>query len=189
MTAKLISVWYAGALVVGGMFWLSGQPSWAADAPAAAGQLMPIPGAVPATTPAPVPVPTNDQSPATTPVPVPSQPPETVPATAGGQQTPESPLRETPASVGDDGCADFCGAPVCSPPGKYWLRADYLMWWTNGTRLPPLVTTSPQGTPVSQAGVLGASGTTVLFGDTTVGDDMRSGFRTTFGMWLDDCHV
>ena len=40
---------------------------------------------------------------------------------------------------------------------EYWLRADYLMWWTNGTRLPPLVTTSPQGTPVAQAGVLARS--------------------------------
>ncbi len=35
---------------------------------------------------------------------------------------------------------------------------------------------------------LGAPGTTVLFGDATVGDDMRSGFRTTMGVWLDCCH-
>ncbi len=34
----------------------------------------------------------------------------------------------------------------------------------------------------------GAPGTTVLFGDTTVGNDMRSGFHTTLGMWLDCCH-
>jgi hypothetical protein len=93
-----------------------------------------------------------------------------------------------PAPADDGECADFCGAAVCSPPGKYWLRADYLAWFTNGMKLPPLVTTSPDGTPVSSAGVLGATGTTVLFGDTTVGNDMRSGFRTTLGVWLGDCH-
>lgn len=62
------------------------------------------------------------------------------------------------------------------------------MWWTNGTRLPPLVTTSPQGTSVANAGVLGRN-TTVLFGNETVGNDIRGGFRTTLGMWLDRCHA
>jgi len=186
MTAKLISVWCAGALVVGGVFWLGGQPSRADDAPAAAGQLMPVPGGSPATAPAPAPV--KAQPPAPALAPVKGQPPEMVP-TPVTAQPPASSLPDQPASVEDDESADFCGAPVCSPPGKYWLRADYLLWWTGGTRLPPLITTSPDGTPVGQAGVLGQSGTTVLFGDTTVGTNIRSGVRTTLGMWLDHCHV
>ena len=62
------------------------------------------------------------------------------------------------------------------------------MWWSNGMRLPPLVTTSPQGTPRGQAGVLGLPTTTVLFGDQTIANDGRPGFRTTLGMWLDCCH-
>ena len=70
---------------------------------------------------------------------------------------------------------EFCGLPVCSPPGRFWLRGEYLMWWTSGMDLPPLVTTSPQGTPQNQAGVLGQSGTTILFGGQTVNGDGRSG--------------
>ena len=81
---------------------------------------------------------------------------------------------------------NFCGTPLCSPPGRFWLRADALIWWTNGTKLPPLVTTSPQGTPVEQAGVL--PGATVLYGGQTIGDDGHGGVRTTIGMWLDCCH-
>jgi hypothetical protein len=69
-----------------------------------------------------------------------------------------------------------------------WLRTDYLLWWTTGSRLPPLVTTSPQGTPIGDAGVLGRPGTTVLFGDESVGRDARSGFRTVLGLWFDDRH-
>ncbi|MBN1395460.1 MAG: BBP7 family outer membrane beta-barrel protein [Pirellulales bacterium] len=91
----------------------------------------------------------------------------------------------------DDGegseCVDFCGLPCCSPPGRFWLRADYLMWWTNGMELPPLVTTSPIGTPVADAGVLPAA--SVLYGDSTVCTRDRSGWRTTFGLWLDNCHT
>jgi hypothetical protein len=51
--------------------------------------------------------------------------------------------------------------------------------------VPPLITTSPQGTPVGQAGVLGAPGTTVLFGGRDLLDDVRSGGRLTAGAWLD----
>jgi len=88
----------------------------------------------------------------------------------------------------EDDCEEFCGFPCCTPPGKLWLRADYLMWWTNGIRLPPLVTTSPQGTTASEAGVLGYPNTTILFGDQTVANDGRAGIRITMGMWLDNCH-
>lgn len=70
----------------------------------------------------------------------------------------------------DSGCS-YCGVPLCSPPGRFWIRADWLMWWTNGEHLPPLVTSSPQGTPQGQAGVLGQPGTTILFGNSTVYDD------------------
>lgn len=82
---------------------------------------------------------------------------------------------------------DFFGMTVGSPPERIWLRADYLYWWTSGMRLPALVTTSPQGTARSAAGVL--PNATVLYGNQTVGDRARSGFRTTLGMWLDASHV
>lgn len=72
---------------------------------------------------------------------------------------------------------------------RFYARLDALLWWTKGSHLPPLVTTSPAGTPQTAAGVLGQPGTTVLFGDQTVGDDFHPGIRASLGMWLDSCHT
>lgn len=74
-------------------------------------------------------------------------------------------------------------------PDRFWVRADYLGWWLTGSRLPPLATASPPGTPRAQSGLLGAPGTQVLFGGETVQDDFRSGVRLTFGGWLDECRT
>ena len=73
---------------------------------------------------------------------------------------------------------------VAARPGDSGFKADYLLWWTKGTNLPPLVTTS--GT--DQSGVLGP-GTTVLFGDTTAENRARSGADLTLGMWLNCCQT
>jgi hypothetical protein len=64
-----------------------------------------------------------------------------------------------------------------------WVRGEYLLWWTKSLPLPPLLTTSPSGTPVGQAGVLGEPGTTVLFGGDSARNP-RSGGRITVGAWL-----
>ncbi len=66
-----------------------------------------------------------------------------------------------------------------------WARAEYLAWWTRGQRLPPLVTTSPSGTPREDAGVLGQPGTEILFGGDRAASDFRSGGRLTLGKWSD----
>jgi len=91
-----------------------------------------------------------------------------------------------PVWYGD--CDDPCrpqAAPRCSP--RWWASAEYLLWFQRGTSLPPLVTTSFQGTSLVDAGVLGLSTTSVLYGDQTVGSSSQSGGRLTLGMWLDDC--
>lgn len=92
---------------------------------------------------------------------------------------------------------------------RIWVRADYISGWTNGMSLPPLVTTSPDGTPrnipfaianvangalvngnvvdfkrVPVAGVLGYPNTTVLFGGNRVNNGYRPGGRLTLGTWL-----
>jgi hypothetical protein len=74
------------------------------------------------------------------------------------------------------------------PPTHCWISGEYLLWWMKGSNVPPLVTTSPTGTPFSQAGVLGAPGTTVLFGDDKVRHNERSGGRFAIGWWWDECH-
>ena len=55
-----------------------------------------------------------------------------------------------------------------------------------GRFVPALVTTSPDGTPQATAGVLGQPTTTILFGDTDIGDGTKGGVRLDFGLWLND---
>ena len=97
-------------------------------------------------------------------------------------------------------CQDACQEQACEafghgckscpyPPGRVWIGADFLLWWTRGQHLPPLVTTSPPGTPETEAGVIGADSTTVLFGDQTVNGGVRPGFRLTAGGWFNEAHT
>jgi hypothetical protein len=69
-------------------------------------------------------------------------------------------------------------------PGRAWLTAEYLLWATQGTSLPPLVTASPYGTPVADAGVIGTPGTRILYGNGGVDGTMRSGARLAAGYWF-----
>jgi Putative beta barrel porin-7 (BBP7) len=65
--------------------------------------------------------------------------------------------------LGQAAAADL---PIKAPPkipdsgNLFWAELDYLAWTVKGDRLPPLVTTSPAGMPLLQAGVLGAPTTT-----------------------------
>ena len=58
----------------------------------------------------------------------------------------------------------LCGLGSLFGNDRFWLSAEYLLWWEKSANLPPLATTSPQGTAYNQAGVLDQPGTTVLFG-------------------------
>ena len=87
-----------------------------------------------------------------------------------------------------DSCGG-CGPCPCGPPGRFWVRGEYLLWWTKGMRTPPLVTTSPFGTDRQDAGVLGEYGTQILFGGNDLLEDSRSGGRIRFGLWLDCCNT
>src|SRR5882724_7686854 len=78
-----------------------------------------------------------------------------------------------------------CGDAVCGPPGRIWVRGEYLLWWTKSSILPPLLTTSPLGTPANEAGVLGLPTTEIVFGGSGESSNPRSGGRITVGGWLD----
>ncbi len=80
------------------------------------------------------------------------------------------------------------GAEDPRPDGQVWATAEYLMAWFSGDRLPSLVTTSPAGTPQATAGISGLPTTTTLFGNGTLNEDLRSGFRVAAGYWLTDDH-
>lgn len=95
---------------------------------------------------------------------------------------------------GHGGGHGLCGPLWCSDlwnevhaHRRVYVQADYLSFWTKGNQLPPLVTTSPLGTPQSQAGVLPVSATTsILFGGDRVDLDQRNGGRINVGYWLID---
>ena len=67
-----------------------------------------------------------------------------------------------------------------------WVRAEYLFWWTQGMRIPPLVTTGPSA---AQPGYLDTPGTTILYGNNQVDNYGRSGGRLTMGTWLNPCQT
>jgi hypothetical protein len=69
-------------------------------------------------------------------------------------------------------------------PEVVWADLDYLLWWTQGMGTPPLVTTSPAGTPAASAGVLGTSGTSILLGNGKLLTGDRNGVRLRLGTWL-----
>lgn len=98
-------------------------------------------------------------------------------------------------SAGCDSCGGGCGRSSCTScaacpcglPGRFWIRAEYLIWWTKGMDTPPLVTTSNSGASRSNAGVLGLPGTETLFGGELF-TDSRSGGRFRIGKWCDQCN-
>jgi hypothetical protein len=116
-----------------------------------------------------------------------TQTPEAAPAAVssnGGQAMPESPMPAPGGLLPFGGCA-----PEGCPGECLWGSVDYMFAWTRGTNLFPLVTTSPPGTAQAAAGVLGQPGTTVLFGNSTVDEGLRSGIRLGLGGWIDKDHT
>jgi hypothetical protein len=71
-------------------------------------------------------------------------------------------------------------------PCQWWTYGEFLFGWVRSSGVPPLLTTSPAGTPQATAGVLGSSTTTVLFGGQGFGEDLREGFRLGGGAWLNE---
>src|SRR5262249_50596374 len=90
---------------------------------------------------------------------------------------------------GDGGCADgACG--VGRPRSCLRANTEYLLWSIKDSHVPPLLTTTPPGTPPASPRALGAPGTRVLLGDRALDNDMISGGRFTLALsprCLPDC--
>jgi putative beta barrel porin BBP7 len=91
-----------------------------------------------------------------------------------------------------DYCYGTCDCDPCNEkkccccPG--WFGAEYIRWRLDGgDRLPPLVTASPGGTPLSDAAQLDDPSTVILVGDEHLNDDWRDGYRFYGGFWFDCC--
>ena len=66
-----------------------------------------------------------------------------------------------------------------------WFGVDTLMWWTPKVDLPALVTTSPQGTSATEAGILGTPGTQTIWGGDHVFNFAQAGVRFRGGSWFE----
>lgn len=92
------------------------------------------------------------------------------------------------AKGGCDGRGNGCNCLRCRHSRLFdqgFASLEFMSWYNKGIHLPPLVTTSPQGTPQVQAGVL--PGATIVAGNQDIDSDRQIGGRLTFGWWLDDC--
>lgn len=90
-------------------------------------------------------------------------------------------------SLGNYGFCNSCSAPrgfcICFP-SHGWVHGEYLLWYQKGMYAPPLVTSGPS-TNRATAGVLGQTGTTVLYGgNNEILNNERNGGRIRFGWWL-----
>jgi hypothetical protein len=116
-------------------------------------------------------------------------------ANAKGDTTPKAkPQMMEPQPVAQEGTIWGGGAAVedegapYGPPGRFWVSAEYLMWWVKNYNIPPLLTSSTASGAL--AGALGQTGTTILFGGgSALSDDIHSGARFGGGMWLDCDHT
>lgn len=82
-----------------------------------------------------------------------------------------------------------CNCPACRRQNdSHWISLEALVWWTSDVSVPPLITTSPNGTAPNLAGVPGAN-SDVLFGGGDIYDFSQPGFRARYGHWLDDDEV
>ncbi len=95
-----------------------------------------------------------------------------------------------PSPAGSGAGANCPTAPPCLPadcpvkPGPcFWLTADYLLWWTRSSHLPPLLTT---GSPLDALpGAGGQPNTRVVIGGSP-DFPVQSGLRVGTGVWLTD---
>jgi hypothetical protein len=75
----------------------------------------------------------------------------------------------------------FADAALDGFATRFWLSADYLLWWIKSNPLPALVTSGSPNDAVP--GALGQPGTQVLFGG-DVDNSVRSGARFRGGYWF-----
>ncbi len=88
-----------------------------------------------------------------------------------------------PACAGAcDPCESYLSGygPIGVLLGRMRVRAELPIYWRRAHQPPALVTT---GTGTS-TGALGATGTSILLGNTPFGDEAHAGFRLTLGTWL-----
>lgn len=108
-----------------------------------------------------------------------------------GYELAEYPDLTTVYNEGFEGYEGPCGWPneACwqAPGSRLWVRGEYLLWWTSGNAVPPLVTTSLDDPDADVAGVLGEADTEILLVGTGLDGGSHSGGRLALTYWLGAC--
>ena len=120
--------------------------------------------------------------PAATAIAVPSQSLIVPDAPAPAQQPAEQPVISSPTLPY---AASTNGASAWDSRGRFYVGAEYLLWWTKKSPIAvPLVTTTTDLSQMPPA-TIGANGTSVVLGNQGLDTSTRSGARFTVGWWCD----
>lgn len=90
---------------------------------------------------------------------------------------------QTPLLMPENGAAPWFAEEsggIGQGGSRFWGSAEFLLWWIKAGNVPPLATTSPP----DSFGILGAPGTTTLFGG-HLNHDALPGARFSLGVGLD----
>jgi hypothetical protein len=79
--------------------------------------------------------------------------------------------------------------PACCGRNSFWVTGDALVGWVAGAQVPPLVSTSPAGTPQANAGVFGRPGYQTVVGGGSVNEDAVPGVQLSAGYWFADRQI
>jgi len=84
-------------------------------------------------------------------------------------------------------------SPYVAPSSHgFWAQTDFLLWWRNGRRFPPLVTrvvpAYPSPSNPAAANSLSLDEAPVVFGGGAIEEHGQPGGKLNFGMWLDAFH-
>lgn len=85
---------------------------------------------------------------------------------------------ETPHAAPSAVVSDSAGCKSCCKC-ETWLEAEGLAWWIKGARIPALITRGSVADALP--GALGQPGTSVLFGDATLNEELVPGVRARIG--------
>jgi hypothetical protein len=75
-------------------------------------------------------------------------------------------------------CLPACRCCMCGPPGRFWLRTEYVGWQATGGHVPALVTSGNDPNALA---------TNVVYGNGNYNGGFRSGVFVNYGAWLDCC--
>lgn len=127
-------------------------------------------------------------SPKTPPPPAAPAPPPAGPAAGAAPLALPTPLAPSACAPCEGAVGERLKEAPVTLPGRVYGSAEYLLWFSKGQNLPPIVTRGPVGDPLA-TGIPGVPGTTILFGNEDIDGDARSGVRARAGLWLNACQT